>query len=411
MIVAAITRRWPDSSGRDFAIGRTLLAADRDAALAALEDAARSPPRARAARKLIAIMLSDGDSAARTRAIAIARELVAQDPLHWAGHAALGVVLLNDQRLDEAIEALSEALRLAPNDGSSHRAMGMALFKKRRIEEALASARAAVRVNPGAYQSWAWLGFVLLERGEFEEAVASYERAVELNPDSAFCISNLGRAYVGNGDFVKGLDRLRQGQRIGSREEGSQEASKHWIAEAETRLRMENRLAEVRSGAGEPANAEEKLGLARLVCAPKRLFAEAARLYAEAFEIDPSFKSQRDPLYLLEAARCATVAGLGKGRDAPADAGERARLRGCARAWLEEDVAGVEGLVEQNPDRRAAAAAMIKPWTLEGALAPVRPPVDPDSMTEAEADQWRRLWERCSRLLAEPGASRPSVSR
>ena len=232
MIAAAIEQRWPESGEREYAVGRTLIDADREAALRAFERAARSPPRAAQARSMIAICLSDGAKPeGRARAIALAREAVAADPLRGSAHSTLGIALLNDRSTDEAIKSLSEAARLNPNHAGTRRVLAQALARNRQLPEALAQAREAVRLAPDDPQSSFYLGFVLLELGNFDEAIANYERAVTLNPQNALALCNLGLAYFRKGELAKALERVTEGHEIGSKDPRWSYPSQKWVDE------------------------------------------------------------------------------------------------------------------------------------------------------------------------------------
>jgi tetratricopeptide (TPR) repeat protein len=347
-IASAIARLWPESETRSFAIGRTLLDADREAALSALEKAARKPPRAFQARCLIALKLAEfGLSPERlARAGVLARGLVADFPNTSRAHGTLGVVLLADGKVDAAIPALSEAVRLDPGGADALRVLAQAYLRAGRLTDAVASAREATRLAPDVSQSWSMLGLALSKAGALDESIDSFERAVELNPRSADAVVQLGTGLLTRGDLGPALERLKQADEIGSKDPG-------W----------KPRLA--------------------------RVIAQAERLVA------------------MEKA---ITAGLGEGPEAPADPSARLRLRDQAQTWFEEDLAEAERGVAREPSRGIQATASIRSWASSAGGRRARSVVAEDVMTSDELSRWRELWTRYDGLIRRIEVTRP-VSR
>ena len=113
-------------------------------------------------------------------------------------------------------------------------------------------------------------------------------------------------------------------------------------------------------GEYEPRDNDERLALVG-ICQSQGRYQAAARLYADAFAADPDLadnlttecryrSTEEEPYYervesvnteaRYLAARCAALAGCGRGRDgAGLGRAERARWRQQARAWLRADLA------------------------------------------------------------------------
>ena len=65
-----------------------------------------------------------------------------------APHHNNGVALLAQGRLEEAMAAFREAIRVKPDHANAHNNLGVALIKQGRWQEAMASFREAIRLNP-----------------------------------------------------------------------------------------------------------------------------------------------------------------------------------------------------------------------------------------------------------------------
>jgi hypothetical protein len=211
------------------------------------------------------------------------------------------------------------------------------------------------------------------------------------------------------GEIQKGLATLEKGHALGSTRPSWKHPSEAWVRDARERADVEKLLDPVRRGG--TATAAERLAIALKICRPRKLFAEAARLCAQAFEADPSFLDEREQDWVLEAASSAVAAGLGAGEDAPADADSRRALREQARAWLERQLLAAEKEVSDADLSAGDAAARVRAWTKDRGLARVRTPADVEKLPADEAKAWRAFWARADALLArrpESAASRPT---
>ena len=97
---------------------------------------------------------------------------------------------------------------------------------------------------------------------------------------------NLGGILRARGDYAGSLALLRRGHELGSKQPGWPHPSGKWVAEAERRAALAERLTVVLKGESSPKDNAERLDLARM-CYDTRRFAAAARFSAEAMEIDP----------------------------------------------------------------------------------------------------------------------------
>ena len=96
-----------------------------------------------------------------------------------------GNALLELERLDPAIAALTTAAEMRPQNAEVLAALGRALGKAGKHEIALEKFEAALRHDPNSGQTWVWRGDALLMLGRSEDAARSYERAAKLANDNA----------------------------------------------------------------------------------------------------------------------------------------------------------------------------------------------------------------------------------
>jgi tetratricopeptide (TPR) repeat protein len=342
----------------------------------------------------------------RPRAIGIALELgrqnVASDPSRASAHMSLGVALLTSGAVDEAIPSFREAIRRNPGFQAAQLRLAEALIDKQKPEEALAPAAEAARLDPNDHTAWNTLGIAQISSGRIEDATGSFRKALALFADgAAHC--NLGRALIKRGEFAEALEHMRAGHEKGSKDPRWRYPSARWVEAAERLAGLEKRLEDVLRG--EAASADERVELAREVCIPQKRFADAAALYAHAFDVDPTLMAQEEPNLLLDAAAAAVLAGVGGGRDAPKDDLERAALRERARKWFGEEIATCEELAS-SPATAVRVPGRLGPWGRHPDLESVRRG-DASTLPPAEVAAWRELWRRYDALAG----GNPALSR
>ncbi|MEJ2602936.1 MAG: BTAD domain-containing putative transcriptional regulator [Gammaproteobacteria bacterium] len=109
--------------------------------------------------------------------------------LHAYGHAGEDV-------LPRAEEAIRTALERDPGSAEAHAAMGRLLGQRNRNEEALAELRLALELQPGYAEAHSWMTIGLQIGGAPHEAIRSARRAVSLNPLSIEAVGNLAASCL-----------------------------------------------------------------------------------------------------------------------------------------------------------------------------------------------------------------------
>jgi hypothetical protein len=131
----------------------------------------------------------------------------------------------------------------------------------------------------------------------------------------------------------------------------------------------------------------------------KKLYAAAARYYAEAFAAQPGLADDLRDESRYSAACAAACAGCGQGEDAGRlDDQERARLRRQALTWLRADLAQHASTVEKGaPEARANVQRKLQHWQDDTDFAGVRGEALA-KLPEAERQTWQQLWDEVEAL-------------
>jgi serine/threonine-protein kinase len=124
-------------------------------------------------------------------ATALLRQAVARDSSYaqaWAALASIYAVLPDwstatvDTTNARGKEYARRALALDPSLGEAHAALGNMLQEEGRLDDAEREFRAAVAVEPGNAPTRHWYGLLLSLRGRVEDAARELQRAHELDP-------------------------------------------------------------------------------------------------------------------------------------------------------------------------------------------------------------------------------------
>jgi tetratricopeptide (TPR) repeat protein len=127
-------------------------------------------------------------------AIAAFREAIRLDPDNDEAHLCLGMALVKEDPAG-AIAALGEAIRLRPDSGAAHLNLGHALINRGEVDGAIPAYREAIRLLPDDPLPRATLAFELLTadrpRPEIDEVLPHARRAAELAPSNGIFLSIL----------------------------------------------------------------------------------------------------------------------------------------------------------------------------------------------------------------------------
>jgi tetratricopeptide (TPR) repeat protein len=120
-------------------------------------------------------------------------------------HNNLGNAMVQDGKLDDAIEEYQKAIAINPAYDLAHYNLGDAFVMKGSLEEAIAQYRQAIEINPTYEDAHYNLGNALAMRGDLDQAIVQYRLALKSGPNSAATHNNLGKALALKGDGAGAL--------------------------------------------------------------------------------------------------------------------------------------------------------------------------------------------------------------
>jgi protein O-mannosyl-transferase len=167
---------------------------------------------------------------------------------NWGALGVLSQALVRQNRVDEAMPYIDQALRLRPNLPETHINFGAALSERGDFDAAEAQYRKALQLDPNSADAHEGVGVIQTEKGRLDDALvnltaaerampgdankhynlgraygladhpdsaaAEFAEAVRLQPDDAAARFNLGTAYVAQERFSEAADQFREAVRL-----------------------------------------------------------------------------------------------------------------------------------------------------------------------------------------------------
>ena len=125
-----------------------------------------------------------------------------------------GNELLAEGKPAEAVQVLTEAAQMNPEDEDVHYDLGLALTRLGKLDEAIQQYGKALEIFPNYVEAHNNLGNLLMRTGQAEEAIKHLETAIKIMPDYASAHNNLGTALQRTGRTNEAILHFREAIRI-----------------------------------------------------------------------------------------------------------------------------------------------------------------------------------------------------
>jgi superkiller protein 3 len=155
------------------------------------------------------------------KAIVAAQKAQKINPDCAEGHRALSAALAAEGRLNEATDAYRRCLdsvrhrgrmgqvdyivfwhlESRPTDPFAHFEYGIVMLEQGKLEEAIDGFRKVHELDPEHAMALLYLGNALRQQGSLDEAIQAYRKAVGIDPQYTYAHRNLGIALMAQGNF------------------------------------------------------------------------------------------------------------------------------------------------------------------------------------------------------------------
>lgn len=147
-------------------------------------------------------------------AIRAAQQALKVQPDYGIAHYNLGNLYMQTGRSDLARRHFEESLRLLPNYADAHSNYGQLLAEGGDLTAGMAHFHKAIALNPSVGRAHLNLGVALAKTGRMAEAVAPLQRAVALNPEAAEPVYYLGSVYAAQNRYGEAEAAFNQALRL-----------------------------------------------------------------------------------------------------------------------------------------------------------------------------------------------------
>ena len=152
------------------------------------------------------------------------RQTLDVSPDNFRAHGSLGIALIPQGKIDEAMSHFCQALKLKPDDAAVSYNLGRIFQLQGKLDEAAKHYRQAIQTGPGFVKAYNNLGIVLSEQGKFDEAVEYFKQALHIKPDYIEAHLNLGMALKSQGKNEEAARHYRRAIEIDSNNAAAGEA-------------------------------------------------------------------------------------------------------------------------------------------------------------------------------------------
>jgi tetratricopeptide (TPR) repeat protein len=144
-------------------------------------------------------------------ALATLRRAAELDPYYAGAFANMGMVYWSERNAAEAVKQFRKAVEISPYEFGAelYYCYGSALLALGALDEAIQALRDAVECEPDHYEAHYNLGNAYSQKGLRDEAIAAYREAIRGNAGYTEAWVNLGLAFAGAGRIAESEDAYR----------------------------------------------------------------------------------------------------------------------------------------------------------------------------------------------------------
>jgi Tfp pilus assembly protein PilF len=130
-------------------------------------------------------------------------------------HRVAGLLLLNKDMPDAAVNEFLRTIELDPASSDGHRSLAMAFEAQDKVDQAVSEYRRAIELDPEHHRNHQALGAFYYNRAEYAESLKHFRKAVELAPQEAATHFAIAAVNTELGEYTAAEGELRTALALG----------------------------------------------------------------------------------------------------------------------------------------------------------------------------------------------------
>jgi tetratricopeptide (TPR) repeat protein len=143
------------------------------------------------------------------------REPKSQETRLAKKHMRKGYDHYKANRQKKAIEELSQALEIDPQNAEAYFWRARAFIRMGQFDNAIADLNEVVELNPRYSPAYDNLGWLLLRRNKYDESLIQLNKSIELKPDNGWTHYMRSRIYFKKGNLKNALENAKSACKLG----------------------------------------------------------------------------------------------------------------------------------------------------------------------------------------------------
>jgi tetratricopeptide (TPR) repeat protein/transglutaminase-like putative cysteine protease len=143
------------------------------------------------------------------RAEELLKKIIARDPKYKRAHVSLGIVLLSENKLAEALAEFHKEQEISPGEVLNYEAPAGVLAATGHRDEAMVEYRSLLKIDPRNTDGALSLGHLLSIDGKYSAEAEVLEAALKASPDNMTLQMALGQAELKSGQAEQGVSHLK----------------------------------------------------------------------------------------------------------------------------------------------------------------------------------------------------------
>lgn len=133
-------------------------------------------------------------------------------------HARKGYDYYKENRIEKAIDELSQAIAIEPQNFEAYFWRGRAFMRRGQFEEAIGDFKKVLDLNPDYSPAYDNLGWLFFRRNEYDQSLAYLNQSVALKPENAWAHEMRSRIFFKKGDLKSALENAQTACKLGAKD-------------------------------------------------------------------------------------------------------------------------------------------------------------------------------------------------